>query len=188
MMVRFTPLLCMTWTVLLLGCVARVSATSTSVKAVISWAGQGQVFHIATGTRLFLGSFEGVIYVETAEGDMHEGFVRCPVSQQINTETMATAGSGYCMIIVEGGETIFAQWSCAGKVGGCQGEFTITGGTGRFEHITGASPLVIRSPLRVLISDMSSGSTLQVDHGIAMLTDLTYQIPAGHKRQRETKN
>lgn len=149
-----------------------------TLKAVIPWDGDGQVFKVGPDTMLFLGSFEGVIYAEKADGELDEGFVDCPVTQKIDLKTQATSGSGYCMITISESKTVYAEWTCKGKVGGCMGDFRITGGTGELEGVTGSSKLVVRSPLRALVADMANGSVLRVASGIAMLPELKYQLPA----------
>jgi hypothetical protein len=109
---------------------------------------------------------------------MDEGFVECPATQRLELETKETFGWGNCMITPSGGDTIFAEWTCAGAVGRCQGQFTLAGGTGKFEGIKGSSELLVRSPLRALATDMSSGTVLRVASGLAVLPKLTYEIPA----------
>ncbi len=157
---------------------AAVQAEKSSLKAIIPWDGEGRVFRIGMDTMLFLGAFEGIMYVESAEGKLDEGFVVCPVKQTIDLKTKATTGSGYCMITASGGDTVFAEWSCSGKIGGCKGNFKLTGGSGQFKGITGSSKLIVRSPLSVLAGDMASGSIVRVASGIAILPDLTYNAPA----------
>ncbi len=59
-------------------------AASRTISAVIPWQGEGQLFPVAIDKLRFLGSIEGIMYVETAEGDMNEAFVRCPIVQDID--------------------------------------------------------------------------------------------------------
>ena len=149
-----------------------------SLEAIIPWDGEGKVFKIGPDTMLFLGAFKGIIYVEKADGELDEGFVDCPVTQKIDLKTQATSGSGYCMITISESKTVYAEWTCKGSVGGCAGDFTITGGTGEVEGITGSSKLLVRSPLRALIADMANGSVLRAASGIAILPELKYRVPA----------
>lgn len=149
-----------------------------SLKAFIPWDGEGRVFKIGPDTMLFLGAFKGVIYAEKAQGELDEGFVDCPVTQKIDIKTQATSGSGYCMITISESKTVYAEWTCKGKVGGCLGEFKVTGGTGELEGITGSSKLVVRSPLSALVADMANGSVLRAASGIAILPELKYRLPS----------
>ena len=152
-----------------------------ALKAIIPWDGEGRVFLIDTDTMLFLGAFEGIMYIETSEGKLDEAFVMCPGTQRLDLSTKATRGSGHCMITVSGGDTVFAEWSCSGEVGGCKGDFKLTGGSGQFKDIVGASKLVVRSPLNVLAGDMASGSTVRVASGVAILPELKYTLSAKNR-------
>ncbi len=154
------------------------AAESETAKALITWDGEGYVYRISTRSMLFLGAFEGIIYVETADREIDEGFVRCPATMRLELATQTTSGSGYCIIAVDKGDTVFAEWTCDGKPGGCEGTFTLTEGTGRFKGITGSSPMRVRSPLNALVADMSSGSVTRVGSGIAILSKLEYNNPA----------
>jgi hypothetical protein len=46
-------------------------AASSTVSAIIPWQGQGQIFPIGTDKLRFLGAIEGIMYVETADGDKY---------------------------------------------------------------------------------------------------------------------
>ncbi len=162
----------------LLGFAAPALAQPKELSAIIPWEGEGRVFQIGPKTLLFLGAFKGVIYVEHLGGEVDEGFVECPVTQRLELTSEETFGWGNCMITPSGGDTIFAEWTCAGAVGRCHGKFTLTGGTGKFEGIKGASDFLVRSPLRALATDISSGTVLRVASGLAVLPKLTYEVPA----------
>ncbi len=162
---------------ILLGLAGAVQAEKKSLKAMMPWQGDGSVYQIAADTMLFLGAFEGIIYAETSEGKLDEGFVRCPASQKVNLETGRVEGEGYCMITPSAGDVVYATWSCHGEVGICQGDFKLTGGTGQYEGVTGSSKLMVRTSINTLIVGMSSGSVIREATGIAILPKLTYTIP-----------
>ena len=182
MSARFTAmagmLSCVVLGAALLGVPGAAHAQKGELSAIIPWEGSGRVFQIGPQTLLFVGSFKGVIYVEHTGGEMDEGFVECPVTQRLELATKETFGWGNCMITPSGGDTVFAEWSCAGAVGRCHGEFTLAGGTGKFKGISGSSAFLVRSPLRALAVDMSSSTVLRVGSGLAVLPRLSYEIPA----------
>jgi hypothetical protein len=64
---------------------------------------------VGEGKAQFLGSLEGIMYVETAKGDMDEAFVRCPIVQDINLEDGTTSASGKCVIVVSPDDTAYAE-------------------------------------------------------------------------------
>jgi hypothetical protein len=158
--------------------VAGGALAEKSLKAIIPFEGDGTVYQIGPETMLFLGDFEGIIYAETAEGKLDEGFVRCPGSQTIDMKTGKTSGEGYCMITPSAGDVVYATWSCRGEVGGCKGNFELSAGTGQYRGIKGSSGLVVRSALNTLVVGMSSGSAVREVTGIAILPELSYSIPA----------
>ena len=98
------------------------------------------------------------------------------MSQHLTVQTKVTTAQGSCEIVADGG-SVYAEWDCTGRIGLCQGNLKLTAGSGRFEGITGSSPLVIRSPLRLLVVGVSDGMVLQVPSGLAVLPKLTYAVP-----------
>ena len=153
------------------------AAEQDTVQASIPWDAQGQVFQVNTSTVLFLGSLKGIIYVEKSGGEMNEGFVVCPIIQQLDLETGMTTASGFCEITASADSVVYATISCEGKVGACVGKFTVTEGEGKFTGISGSGDLRVRSPIRALAKDLSSGSMLRVASGLAIISDLKYSIP-----------
>ena len=152
-------------------------AASSTVSAVIPWQGQGQIFPIGTGKLRFLGAIEGIMYVETADGEMDEAFVKCPIVQDIDTTNQTTSASGNCTIVASTEDAIFAELMCKGRAGLCSGEFKITGGTGRFAGISGSGKMVVRSPVHALAADLSDGTVLHVASGILLLPELEISLP-----------
>ena len=160
---------------MLLGLSAGAQAQSKTLHATIPWEGEGRVFVVGPSKLLFLGAFDGIMYIATSEGEMNEAFVECPLSQHLDMESGVSTAQGYCEIVADG-ETVFAQWDCTGRIGFCQGNFQLTGGTGQFEGITGSSSLIVRSPLGALASDASNDVVIRVAAGLAVLPKLTYEL------------
>ena len=78
-------------TLMLIGLGSIAQAESGSARAIIPWDGEGRVFQVGPTTIQFLGAFEGIIYVETAAGALNEGFVRCPVVQELDSDLVETS-------------------------------------------------------------------------------------------------
>ncbi len=152
-------------------------AASSTISAVIPWQGQGQIFPVTTDKLRFLGSIEGIMYVETAEGDMDEAFVRCPIVQDIDVTDGSTSASGNCVIVVSTEDSVFAEITCEGIAGLCRGEFKLTGGTGRFVGISGSGRMTVRSPVHALAADLSEGTVVHVAAGILQMPELKYSLP-----------
>jgi len=152
-------------------------AESTTVSAVIPWQGQGEVFPIGTDKFQFLGAIEGIMYLERADGEMNEAFVKCPIVQDIDATDQSTSASGNCTIVVSTDDAVFAELSCEGRAGLCRGEFKLTGGTGRFTGISGSGEMIVRSPVHALASDLSGGTVLKISAGILQLPKLNITLP-----------
>jgi hypothetical protein len=155
------------------------AAEQGSVQATIPWDGEGNVYQVNTSTVVFMGSLKGIIYVESATGDMNEGFVVCPVMQQLDMESGITEAIGHCEITASPDDVLYAKMTCEGKVGGggCAGTFELTDGEGKFKGISGSGKLQVRSPLRAVAADLASGAVVRVATGLAVIKDLKYKIP-----------
>jgi hypothetical protein len=153
------------------------AAEQGTIQAAIPWEGEGQVFQVNTDTMLFLGALKGVMYVENSKGELHEGFVVCPISQEIDLNTGSTQARGHCEITASADDVAYATLTCKGKAGLCMGEFKLTDGEGRFTGVSGSGKLKVRSPMRALIGSMGSGAIIRVAAGLATIDDLKFRIP-----------
>lgn len=151
----------------------------SSLKAVVSWSGYGKMSQTSAAEHSFQGRLDGVMYIETSEGDLNEAFVECMAEQALQRGENLTRLEGQCTIIQSPEDSVYASYTCAGEPGACKGKFTLTGGEGRFKGITGSSPLIMRSPLRHLGYSLTSVDELVVRHGVMVLPDLNYNIPGG---------
>jgi len=153
------------------------AAENDTVQAIIPWEASGRVFQVDTSTMLFLGAFTGVMYIESSQGEMHEAFVMCPIMQKVSLETSNSEVVGHCEISASPENVAYAQLTCDGEVGSCNGTFTLIAGEGEFTGISGAGALRVRSPMRALITDVAAGEELRVASGLAVIKDLEYSIP-----------
>jgi hypothetical protein len=153
------------------------AAENDTVQAIIPWEASGRVFQVDTSTMLFLGAFTGVMYIESSQGEMHEAFVMCPIMQKVSLETSNSEVVGHCEISASPENVAYAQLTCDGEVGSCNGTFTLIAGEGEFTGISGTGTLRVRSPMRALITDVAAGAELRVASGLAVIKDLEYSIP-----------
>jgi len=163
--------------VIILGFSCLTFAEQQTLTATMSWDAQGTVYVVGPDELLFQGATRGVFYVEKASGKLNAAFGLCPVEYTANIKEKLTSGFGQCEIIGEGGDSLFAEFSCTGTAGLCEGTFTITGGTGSFKGAEGNSDMIIRSTVSALVFGLGSGSEIAVKNGIMILPKLTYSIP-----------
>ncbi len=160
-------------------CASAQAAEEGTVQASIPWDGKGQVYQVNSSTIVFMGALKGIMYVESATGDMNEGFVVCPVMQQLDLDSGMTEAVGHCEITTSPDDVVYAKMTCNGQfgAGGCDGTFELTDGEGRFKGISGSGKLRVRSPIGAIASDLASGATVRVATGLATIKDLNYSIP-----------
>jgi hypothetical protein len=153
------------------------AAEQDTVQAIIPWEASGRVFQVDTSTMMFLGAFTGVMYIESSRGEMHEAFVMCPIVQKINLKEHNSEAIGHCEISASPENVVYAELTCHGEVGSCNGTFTLIDGEGEFAGISGSGALRVRSPMRELITEMAPGADLRVASGLAVIKDLEYSTP-----------
>jgi len=147
-----------------------------SIKAFAAWQGRGQIFETGPDRQTFVGSFTGMIFVETEKGPLDAGYMVCPAFLDVNVKDGTQEGKGRCTISAKDGSRAYADISCKGvHLVGCDGQFTFTGGTDRFEGLTGGGPIIIRSGLHD--AAVGGGNTVQESAGgIIIWPKLTYKL------------
>ncbi len=162
--------------VLVLSC-CQIYAEERNIRALMHWEGVGEIYTIGINQILFQGVMEGILYVETEEGELDGAFATCPISQKINSETGKSVATGHCEITISSEDVVYASLDCEGQVGDCRGQFRLIEGTGRFKGVSGGSDLRIRSVLGALMKGMASGSVVRSGQGIAILSNLIVRTP-----------
>lgn len=153
------------------------AAEQGTIQAIIPWEAEGQVFQVDTGTLMFLGSLKGIMYIESSRGELHEAFVMCPIIQTMSLESATTEAVAHCEISTSPENVAYAELTCDGQVGGCEGSFKLIDGEGELAGISGEGQLRVRSPIRLLIGDLAAGANLRIGSGLAVVKDLEYRIP-----------
>lgn len=153
------------------------AAEEATIKAFVAWQGAGQTLQTGIDEATFIGAISGTVYVETEKGPVDSGQIVCPAMLSIGLESGAQNGSGRCTVTARDGAQIFAAFACAGvHLIGCDGDFTLTGGTGRFQGITGGGRVVLRSGSRTLTAVGGSG-VAETGSGILFWPALNYKLP-----------
>jgi hypothetical protein len=98
----------------------------------------------------------------------------------VNLNKGTQTGEGRCIITTPTDETVYAMWNCTGQyLAGCKGTFTLVGGTGKFERITGKSDCLIRSDIAAYVVNVASTAegVQTAATGLAVWPALTYKTP-----------
>ena len=151
--------------------------TQQTVKAFAAWQGRGQIYETGPTRATFVGSFSGMVFVETEKGPLDAGFMICPAILDIDLTSGKQEAMGRCTITAKDGARAFGEVSCKGvHLVGCDGDFAFTGGTDRFSGITGGGPVTIRSGLQEFA--LGAGNVVQESAGGIMIwKELTYKLP-----------
>ena len=154
---------------------ARAGSEET-IKAFAAWQGRGQMFETGPTRATFVGSFSGMVFVDSEKGPLDAGFMICPAILDINMTDGTQEGKGRCTITAKDGARVYAELTCKGvHLLGCNGDFKFTGGTERFEGITGGGPMTIRSGLND--AALGAGNIVQESAGgIIVWPKLTYKL------------
>jgi hypothetical protein len=111
------------------------------------------------------------------KGPIEWGLVVCPATVKIGLADGKQKGAGTCTITTKDGVQIYSEIACTGVyLVGCNGDFKLTGGTGRFEGISGGGKVIIRSSFQKLTS-VSTGVVKDEATGILYMQELHYKIP-----------
>lgn len=162
-----------------LGLVVSVhAAEENTIEAFASWQGQGTLVPMEPGEAAMVATLQGVVYVQTEQGPQRAGTIICPAIAEISLEDGAQTGKGRCAWTANDGDRVFAEWTCKGRhLIGCEGDYTLTGGTGRFEGVTGGGPMVLRSEIGTMAADASGQAIERKATGILFWPALKYTIP-----------
>jgi hypothetical protein len=148
-----------------------------TIKAFSVWQGRGSLFETGLQELTFVGALSGPIYIETEMGPLASGQMNCPAVVTINKDDGSQSGKGRCVITAKDGARVFADITCVGfHLIGCDGDFKLSGGTDRFEGITGGGRALIRSEFGE-IAVVSSTSAQEAATGILYVRELHYRIP-----------
>ncbi len=159
------------------------SAEEGTVEAFSSWKAQGQIFPTGVDEATFVGVLSGVIYVKEDDqgldaSTMDAGLISCPGRVTINTSDGSQVGDGKCVMVTAEGDRVYASFKCEGAyLEGCNGEFTLAGGTGEMAEVSGGGPIQFKSSFTSLSSGSPGTIVEQGAIGLAVWPKLTYSLP-----------
>ena len=163
---------------LLLTSVGEAQAEEGTIRAMAPWEGSGQIFATGPETRMLLGSFSGILYVEKGKGTLDAAIMLCPAIQRLAWTQGKMEANGHCVISRSDKDLVYADWKCEGRPGECTGEMKITGGAGKFEGITAGGKMLIRAALVETALNLRDGDIVRNAVGLAVWPELKYVIPA----------
>lgn len=154
-----------------------LAAEEGTAKILAPWEANGQLFQVAVDKLQFIGTFEGIMYIEQGDGLLDTALFTCPSTQIIHVLSNQLEGHGYCTIESPGGDYVYAEFTCDGEPGTCKGTFNLTGGTGKLTGIQGKSPMVVRTAMSGTAIDQESGGTVSAAKGLAIWPEMRFEVP-----------
>jgi hypothetical protein len=155
------------------------AAEEAKITAFSVWQGQGYTYPTGVQQGTFLGTFTGTVYLLTDQGPQLSGDLVCPAVITFDLADKGQMGRARCTITAKDGARIYGELSCTGfQMVGCDGDYKITGGTGRFAGVTGGGHVSVRSESRSTGAGAdSNGGVPEQARGIIYWRELQYKIP-----------
>ena len=157
---------------------ARTQASEeATVKVFVIWQGEGRTLLTGPHQATFVGSLSGPVYVDTENGLIRSGLMTCPAILELGLDDGKERGRGRCTITAQDGAQIYADIECSGVyMVGCNGDLKLTGGTKRFEGISGGGKVMVRPDSRE-ITPMRNGPAKEEGTGSLEARELHYKLP-----------
>jgi len=110
------------------------------------WFGVGKAYEIDKGHFYWVGEFTGTFFNDKGPGSrFHRAGVKCPAYFDADFNTQKSKAGGYCIITDVDGDKAFLTWQNTGNPmpgGAGPGTFQYTGGTGKYQGISGNNTFV----------------------------------------------
>lgn len=118
------------------------------------------------------------MFIEDGQGALDAARIVCPGTVELDLKGGKQKGEGRCVIMSSKGDHVYARWSREGvHMVGCRGKFTLTGGTGAAQGITGGGEFTIRSAVSALAGRSGAESVEEVALGLVVWPAFDYRIP-----------
>jgi hypothetical protein len=154
------------------------AAEETTIEAFATWQGEGTLVPMGPNPAVLVATLHGVVYIQTDHGPLRSGTIICPAVADVSLDDGKQTAKGRCAWTADDGDQVYAEWTCEGRhLIGCKGDYALTGGTGRFEGVTGGGPVVLRSEIGTIAADASGQAIERTTTGILYWPALKYTLP-----------
>ena len=100
----------------------------------------GKAQQLEKGHVYWVGEFSGTFFNDKGNGSpFHLAGVRCPAFNDLDFNHKKNKAAGICVISDLNGDQAYLTWRCEGDTRTCPGTFDYTGGTGRYQGISGSN-------------------------------------------------
>lgn len=141
-MLMFKGLIAAATVALALGCAPTSAQDNDS--GYFGWLATGTTFEVGPNHFFFTGAFAGITTTADATSPLNNAAVQCPGSLSIGIK-----GAGFCVFTDADGDKLYSAWTCEGAVETPKGAVSAlscrnayTGGTGKYDGVTGGNDFV----------------------------------------------
>jgi len=107
------------------------------------WFGVGKAYQIEKGHIYWAGEFSGTFFNDKGKGSLfHLAGVKCPAFNDLDFNKKKNKAGGYCVIADTDGDQAYLSWQNEGDTVTGPGTFQYTGGTGKYQAISGGGTFV----------------------------------------------
>ncbi len=148
-----------------------------AVRAFMAWQSQGQMMRTGPNQAMFTGLLSGEFYIDGDQGPMDAGEMTCPFAVYAKLDDGSQRAFGQCVLTDGKGNSMYIDVACAGTaLVGCDGQSTVTGGTGELEHATGGGKFVVRSSAHTFLL-RADAALNETGRGIIFWPQLQFKTP-----------
>src|SRR5688572_30573882 len=120
-----------------------VQAQDWKATGEFGWFGVGKAHQVEKGHFYWVGEFSGTFFNDKGKGSLfHRAGVKCPAFYDADFNNKKHRGGGYCIMTDADGDQAYATWQNQGDTITGPGTFQYTGGTGKYQGITGSNTFV----------------------------------------------
>lgn len=126
------------------GSVSRAHAEDWKVVGYFGWLGVGKAYQIEKGHIYWVGDFSGSFTNDKGLGSpLDQTGWKCPGFNDLDFNNKKNKAGGHCIFSDPGGaDQAYASWQCQGDTVVCHGTLEYTGGTGKYQGISGSNTFV----------------------------------------------
>jgi hypothetical protein len=120
-----------------------VQAQDWKATGEFGWFGVGKAYQIEKGHVYWVGEFSGTFFNDKGPGSLfHRAGVKCPAFFDADFNTKKGRAGGYCIITDTDGDQAYSTWQSQHDTVSGPGTFQYTGGTGKYQGISGNGTFV----------------------------------------------
>jgi len=121
-----------------IGLAGAATAQDWKITGEFGWFAVGKAYQIEEGHYYWVGEFSGTLFNDKGEGSLfHHAGMKCPAYNDLDFNNKKETAAGYCVITDSDGDSAYFNWQCEGDTVLCPGTFSYTGGTGKYQGISG---------------------------------------------------